>query len=703
MKNWYFIIGLILAFVLILPSHVLAAPQSQLNYQAKLMDKSGNVVQDGTYSVRFAIYTQETGGDSVWSESRLVSVSAGVFSVMLGSVESLNLDFTSSAYYLGTKIGSDSELSPRKRIGAAPFAVNSAYLDGSKAGTGANEVLKLGSAGEINIGGTITADGLIKANNGFALMSGSLTLPTGIISTAMLADESVTSVKLASNISITTINSTDIINVNNISTDTIGVTGLLSAGRGIMSSPITSNIGQMDGAVLFLLQTETAAPIVPERAALKLATAGSSPGDWLILGVHDDPISGASNIFNVDYQGNAYIAGGVQAGGDLLVGGNLILGSETSLFLVQGDSQIGNGAGDVALIPTGATLQVGAGATLDVTGATLTGFPAAAAAIEKSPAGSTNIITPTVDAVSLTLRPLQDASAVANVLDMKNTSNTSVLTISKTGAMTASGLISANGGVSGNVTGSLTGAASLNLLKAGDTMGGELNMGWNDITNVDHISISGGPVGLTITTGSDFQGTISNTTGDLTIGDNLVVTGTSDFRGNIFNSTGDLTVDDNLSIGGNITLSTANATVDGVDISTHKHTGNDGSAAIYMSKSIYIQDPKNGGLTQWDWFGFPGDVTVTRIDIFANTTVGSGSDAEDGVRFILSDHVPGPGNPPEISIDLLEGSNATSWTESPQDFDAQAPGEPSMRFYTRNIETPTGGGPVNVTIWYKAR
>ncbi len=688
-KIRHILFGLILVLAFLLPTHVSAAPQTQLNYQARLMDRSGNLVSDGTYSVRFALYTQESDGDAIWSESRLVSVKSGVFSVMLGSETALNLDFTSSAYYLGTKIGSDNELSPRRRIGSAPFAVNSAYLDGAKAGTGANEVLKLGSAGEINIGGTITADSLIKANNGFALMSGSLTLPSGIISTAMLADGSVTSTKLADDISITTLNSTDIINVNSIDTSTlsadflgsavivslVAATDNLEANKAKFEGSIIDPFSDGREAILYITQTETANPTA-ERSTLKLVSNGTSANDWLIMGLRGDT-DPAIRTFTVDYQGNTYIAGDIETISNVLVGGNLILGGETSFFSVQGDSQIGNGAGDLALIPTGAALQVGAGATLDVTGATLVGFPSAVGAIEKAPTGSTNIITPTVDAVSLTLRPLQDASAVANVLDMKNTANTSVLTISKTGAMTASGLISANGGVSGNVTGNVTGAASLNLLKAGDTMGGELKMGGNNITSIGSISISGGPTGLTITTGSDFQGTL-------------------------FNSIGSLTVDDDLSISGNITLTTGSATVDGVDISSHKHTGNDGSEAIYMSKTIYIHDPKNSELTQWDWFGFPGDVTVVRMDVFANTTVGSGSGDEDGIRYILSDHVPAPGNPPQIVADMLEGTNALTSGDA-VNFDAQTPGEPSMRFYTQNINNPTGGGTVNVTIWYKTR
>ncbi len=323
MKIRHILSVLIFGLALLLPSHAWAAPQTQLNYQARLMDRSGNVVNDGTYSVRFAIYTQESGGDTVWSELRLVSVKSGIFSVMLGSEENLNLDFTSTAYYLGTKIGSDSELSPRKRIGAAPFAVNSAYLDGAKAGTGANEVLKLGSAGEISIGGTITANDLIKANNGFTLSSGTLTLPNGsietsdlsdlAISTAKLANQSVTSEKLATSLTIPDFHSTNITNVQNIQTTTFSSTGLsnFSYFQAHGASRIDTQLTGPGGAALFISQASSDAPTA-ERAALKLVTAGSSAtDDFLIMGVYDDPISGPRRIFTVDYAGNVYMRGNI--------------------------------------------------------------------------------------------------------------------------------------------------------------------------------------------------------------------------------------------------------------------------------------------------------------------------------------------------------------------------------------------------------
>ncbi len=57
---------------------------------------------------------------------------------------------------------------------------------------------------------------------------------------------------------------------------------------------------------------------------------------------------------------------------------------------------------------------------------------------------------------------------------------------------------------------------------------------------------------LSVTGTTDLRGTISNSTGDVTVGDNLVVTGTTDLRGNVSNSTGTLTFADAVAITGTL-------------------------------------------------------------------------------------------------------------------------------------------------------
>ncbi len=107
-----------------------------INYQGKLNDANGLPV-NGTRSITFSIYESAAGGSALWSETHAsVTVTDGIFSILLGSVTDLgDLDFDKS-YYLGIKIGSGTELTPRKQIVSAAYAMraenanNADLLDG---------------------------------------------------------------------------------------------------------------------------------------------------------------------------------------------------------------------------------------------------------------------------------------------------------------------------------------------------------------------------------------------------------------------------------------------------------------------------------------------------------------------------------------------------------------------------------------------
>ncbi|MEM2947068.1 MAG: hypothetical protein QXN96_02380, partial [Candidatus Bathyarchaeia archaeon] len=141
---------LVLSFIRQLYPFGFAEINKQLNYQGKLQDADGITVPDGTYSMKFSIYDAPSGGSRLWTEcgttsspvARRVQVLNGVFSVLLGDTgatdacaddsepNAINLDFNSASYYLGVTVGSDSEMTPRKRIGAAGYAFNADLLDG---------------------------------------------------------------------------------------------------------------------------------------------------------------------------------------------------------------------------------------------------------------------------------------------------------------------------------------------------------------------------------------------------------------------------------------------------------------------------------------------------------------------------------------------------------------------------------------------
>jgi len=95
-----------------------------MNFQGILTDDVGTVVEDGTYSITFKIYYGEVGGSEIWSETQLVEVTKGIFSVYLGTVTALDLPFESD-YWVGISVEGEAELSPRMRLATSPYSFTS--------------------------------------------------------------------------------------------------------------------------------------------------------------------------------------------------------------------------------------------------------------------------------------------------------------------------------------------------------------------------------------------------------------------------------------------------------------------------------------------------------------------------------------------------------------------------------------------------
>ncbi|MCK9379237.1 MAG: hypothetical protein M0P97_03815, partial [Candidatus Moranbacteria bacterium] len=130
-----------------------AAIEKQVEISGYISNNEGNEIDNGEYAIRFAIYSDLEAGAIIWEETQTLAVVNGIFSTSLGSVSPFpdSLNFDDKDYYLGIKIGSDSEMSPRKKMGAVPLAVNSMYLNGATVGTGEGDILQLEKGGKINI------------------------------------------------------------------------------------------------------------------------------------------------------------------------------------------------------------------------------------------------------------------------------------------------------------------------------------------------------------------------------------------------------------------------------------------------------------------------------------------------------------------------------------------------------------------------
>jgi hypothetical protein len=144
-------------------------PQT-LSYQGVLKHSSGQIVADGDYGLTLRLYTTPAGPGSIWAETDTVSVSGGVFSVILGKKVALTLPFDVT-YWLGVSVGADAELTPRVELTSAPYAFRSAVADSLLGGAGDGDWVISGnnlySAKSGNVGiGTVSPLGKLDVETG---------------------------------------------------------------------------------------------------------------------------------------------------------------------------------------------------------------------------------------------------------------------------------------------------------------------------------------------------------------------------------------------------------------------------------------------------------------------------------------------------------------------------------------------------------
>lgn len=127
------IFGGLLTSILIFCLLVFSAPAADvprlINYQGKLTDNLGGPINIET-AATFAIYTRANGGATVWSEIQTVTVTDGLFNVLLGSVNPLDPDYFSThpETYLGVKFGEEAEMTPRQEIVSVAYSLKTAGI-----------------------------------------------------------------------------------------------------------------------------------------------------------------------------------------------------------------------------------------------------------------------------------------------------------------------------------------------------------------------------------------------------------------------------------------------------------------------------------------------------------------------------------------------------------------------------------------------
>ncbi len=117
----------ILIFLTIAVFSISAQVPRTINYQGKLTDDSGIAVT-GPVSITFRIYSTETGGTPLWSEAHgSVTVTNGLFDVILGEGTPMTIDFDEQ-YWMELVVGGET-LAPREQLAAVPYAHRAVYSD----------------------------------------------------------------------------------------------------------------------------------------------------------------------------------------------------------------------------------------------------------------------------------------------------------------------------------------------------------------------------------------------------------------------------------------------------------------------------------------------------------------------------------------------------------------------------------------------
>jgi hypothetical protein len=139
------------------------------SYQGRLYDSSGNLLGGSgtTYCFKFSLWDNATpgSGSRVWPTgapgTAQLTVRYGVFTANVGidTPDTLTYNFyDNDTIFLQVEVaaysggcGTFETLSPRKRMVASGYAINSDLLDGATSGTAADNILKLDASGNIGL------------------------------------------------------------------------------------------------------------------------------------------------------------------------------------------------------------------------------------------------------------------------------------------------------------------------------------------------------------------------------------------------------------------------------------------------------------------------------------------------------------------------------------------------------------------------
>ena len=231
----------------------------QINYQGRLLDSTGSAVTDGTYAMEFNLYTVATSGSAIWTETlsgvNEVTVTDGLFSVMLGSTSALtSVDFNQTLY-LGVTIEADSEMAPRKILGAVPaaFVAKEAGNASTVGGVASTSLVRNDAAGTTTASSTATILSVVQ--NGLGKIASFFSGVTEVFTILNNGNVGIGTTTPSSRLAVAgnAVIGGDLTATGTLSVGTLD--GLLLGTNGVVSAVATSTLGLGNGTFLGLADT----------------------------------------------------------------------------------------------------------------------------------------------------------------------------------------------------------------------------------------------------------------------------------------------------------------------------------------------------------------------------------------------------------------------------------------------------------------
>lgn len=108
------------------PAH--ASVPDNINYQGYLTDSNNNPI-NGTTNITFSLYSVKTGGVPLWADAVPVTISNGLFTVMLGGTIPFPATLFDTPLWLGINVEGDGEMTPRTELNSSAYAFHAKTAD----------------------------------------------------------------------------------------------------------------------------------------------------------------------------------------------------------------------------------------------------------------------------------------------------------------------------------------------------------------------------------------------------------------------------------------------------------------------------------------------------------------------------------------------------------------------------------------------